>query len=131
MPKKIKKTKKVMTVEVPKKETPALDDTKGVVAALASMQASTGWAIMVKILNDNIKYLETAILNGIDPITKLKLTDEEVEGARVKRNLNIELRDTPANYAKEVKRTGEIPDDDDPYFKTMAEIKKAEKEKAH
>ena len=56
MPKKTKKIKKVMTVEVPKKEAPALDAVEDIIASLASMQASTGWAIMVKVLNDNIKY---------------------------------------------------------------------------
>ena len=114
-----------MTVEVPKKEAPALDAVEDIIASLASMQASTGWAIMVKVLNDNIKYLEIAILEKIDPTTKMNLTDAEVEILRTKRSLNIDLRDTPANYSKVIKDTGEVPVEYDPYFKTMAEIKKA------
>lgn len=114
-----------MTVEIPKQEAPAMDAVENIVASLASLQASTGWAIVVKILNDNIKYLETAILEKIDPVTKLALTDAEVEILRTRRSLNIDLRDTPANYSKVVKDTGEVPVEYDPYFKTMEEIKKA------
>jgi len=127
MPKKIKKTKKVMTVQVPKKEMPAVSDTENTIAALTSMQASTGWAIMVKILNENIKYLEVAILEKIDPVTKMAITDAEVEILRTKRSLNIDLRDTPANYSKVIKNAGEVPVEYDPYFKTMKEIEIAKK----
>lgn len=114
-----------MTVELPPKEAPALDAVESVVAAMASLQASTGWAIVVKILNDNIKYLETAILEKIDPVSKAPLNDAEVEELRTKRGLNIELRDTPATYSKVVKDTGTVPVEYDPYFKTNADIIKA------
>ena len=114
-----------MTVQIPTQEAPALDAVENIIASLASMQASTGWAIVVKILNDNIKYLETAILEKVDPITKAVLTDAEVEILRTKRSLNIDLRDTPQNYSKVVKDAGEAPVEYDPYFKTMAEIQKA------
>jgi hypothetical protein len=120
-----KKPIKVMTVEIPKQEAPAVDAVENIIAALTSLQASTGWAIVKKILDDNIKYLETAILEKVDPITKLPLDDKEIEVLRTKRGLNIELRDTPANYSKVVKDTGEIPTEYDPYFKTMAEMQKA------
>ena len=76
---------------------------------------------------DNIKYLETAILEKIDPATKLALSDSEVEILRTKRNLNIDLRDTPANYSKVVRDSGEVPVEYDPYFKTIAEVEKARK----
>ena len=124
-PKKKKVVKKVMTVEIPKQEAPALDDTQNIIAALASMQASAGWAIMVRILNDNIKFLETAILDKVDPKTKRVLSDEDVEMARIKRSLNIEVRDTPQNYGKVVQDMGQEPIDYDPYYKTNDEIKKA------
>lgn len=124
-PKKKKVVKKVMTVEIPKQEAPALDDTQNIIAALASMQASAGWAIMVRILNDNIKFLETAILDKVDPKTKRVLSDEDVEMARIKRSLNIEVRDTPQNYGNVVREMGQKPIDYDPYFKTNDEIKKA------
>lgn len=114
-----------MTVEIPKQEAPEIGNTENVIASLASMQASTGWAIMVKILNDNIKFLESAILEKIDPHTKVRLTDEEVEILRIKRSLNIDLRDTPQNYSRIIKEVGAEPIDYDPYFKTNDEIKKA------
>ena len=120
MPK--KKVEKVMTVEVPKVTLPKED--AEIVKALDSLQASRGWAIVTKILIDNIAYLEAAILSKIDPLTRGLLTDDEVEILRTKRRLNMELRDTPKNYATIIKDTGEIPDDYDPYYKTNDEILK-------
>ena len=117
------KVMKVMTVEVPQPQLQT--ETQSVIAALKSMSATEGWAIMVKILNDNIKYLETAILDKIDPSTKQPLTEEEIEICRIKRLLNIELRDTPQNYSNVVKEIGEIPIEYDPYFKTKDAIDRA------
>ena len=112
-----------MTVELPKPEAPSAVDT--VVGALMSLQASTGWAILVKILQENISYLEGAILNKIDPDTKEPLTDAEVEVLRTKRNLNIDLMNTPAKYTQTIKDTGEVPEDFDPYFKTKSDMDRA------
>ena len=111
-----------MTVPIPKPEAPSAADT--VIGALASLVASQGWAIVVKILNDNIAYLEKAILDQVDPITKEPLTDAEADKLRTKRDLNTEVRDTPQNYSKVVKDTGEVPEDFDPYYKTKKEIDK-------
>lgn len=122
---KIKKSKKVMTVSLPKPEVPKIAD--NIIAALMSLQASQGWAIIRKILDDNLKYLETAILEKIDPISKEKLTEKEIETLRIKRGLNIELRDTPQNYVKVVQEIGEAPIEYDPYYKTKEEIMKAGK----
>ena len=112
-----------MTVPMPKAEAP--DAAENVIGALASLQASVGWAVIVKILNDNIKYLELAILGKIDPVTKAPLNDKQVEVLRTKRGLNIELRDTPANYSKVVKDMGGVPIEYDPYFKTNDDIIRA------
>lgn len=126
MAKKIAKTKKkigkVIVAQVPKPEASAVDN---VIGALTSLQATQGWAIVVKILNDNIAYLEKAIIDKTDPDTKAPLTNDEVEILRIKRSLNIDLRETPKNYAKVVSDTGEVPEEFDPYFKTNDEIIKA------
>jgi exosome complex RNA-binding protein Rrp4 len=116
---------KIMTVPMEKPQAPSAVDM--VIGALASLQASQGWAIIVKILNENIAYLEKAILEKIDPETKQSLNDAEVEILRTKRNLNIELRETPTNYSKVVQTSGEIPTEYDPYFKTNNDIIKAGK----
>jgi hypothetical protein len=116
MKKKVRKIK-IATVELPK-------EADSVLASLLVLQASSGWAIIVKILNENITYLEQAILNKIDPVMKCELTDDEVEILRIKRNLNIDLRDTPQNFSKQLTEQLEIPENFDPYFKTGEEIKK-------
>lgn len=125
MTKKAQKIKDVMTVPMPKPEAPSAAD--NVIGALASLQASQGWAIVVKVINDNIAYLEKAILEKIDPLSKAPLSDAEVEILRTKRSLNIDLRETPQNYAKVVRDTGEVPEEYDPYFKTNSDIIKAGK----
>lgn len=118
-------TKKVMTVEIPKTETPI--SVENVKSALDSLVVSSGWQIIRKILDDNINYLETAILEKIDPKTKVSISDDEVEKLRYKRNLNIEVRDTPKNYKKHLDDTGIVPKEFDPYFKTKDEIQRVEK----
>jgi hypothetical protein len=118
-----KKIEKVIVAQVPKPEVPVA--VENIIGALASLQASQGWALIVKILNDNITYLEKAILEKIDPLTKEVLSDAEVEILRTKRSLNIDLRDTPATYSKVVKDAGAVPVDYDPYFKTNDDILKA------
>ncbi len=122
--KKETKIKGIEVLTVPIAQPQLQTETQSVVAALKSMAATEGWAIMVKILNDNIKYLETAILEKIDPITKEPLSEAEIEICRIKRLLNIELRDTPQNYSETVKELGSLPVDYDPYYKTKDEIDK-------
>ena len=119
-----KKPVPFMTVDLPKGETPtAVENVK---LALDAMVVSPGWQIIRKILDDNIAFLETAILEKVDPKTKISISDEEVEKLRYKRSLNIEVRDTPANYKKHLDNTGIVPKDFDPYFKNSKDIKLAE-----
>ncbi len=113
-----------MTVEIPKQPAPTL--VENVKTALDALTASPGWQIVRKILDDNIKYLESAILEKVDPKTKMPISDAEVEELRFKRNLNIEVRDIPQTYKKHLDDTGVVPKEFDPYFKTREEIKKAE-----
>jgi len=121
---KTKRTKKIMTVPIPRPE--AASDPKDIIGALKSLQASRGWAVILGILDDNIAYLEKAILDKIDPRTKLPLSETEIEDARTKRSLNIELRDIPKEYTKVVKENGGVPPEYDPYFKTNDEIIRAQ-----
>ncbi len=124
--KETKKNKKVMTVDLPKPEVPTSAET--IIGALLSLEASTGWAILVKIIKENIAYLEELILNKVDPINQLEITDEEVEILRIKRNLNIELLNTPENYRKKlIEEEEDASVEFDPYFKTSEEIKKSER----
>lgn len=121
MPKKvIKKPVKIMTVPVARHNPkPASED---VVASLLSLEASPGWAIVLGILNDNIAYLEKCIIEKRDPISKEILKDDEIELLRIKRSLNIDLRDTPKNYSEFVQKTTETAEEFDPYYKTNQQI---------
>ena len=119
--KKIKKNK-VITVSIPKPEVSTGID--GIVAALNVLVMSEGWQIIRRILDENIKYLEQAILEKQDPLTKASLTDAEVESLRDKRNLNIELKRTPENYSKVVRDEGKEPENYDPFYKTAKEMRR-------
>lgn len=112
-----------MTVQVPKAEAPNSIEER--VLALKSLVATSGWAVIVKILNDNISYLEKAILEKIDPETKAVLSDEDVEKLRYKRSLNIELRDTPETYTKLLIESDNVPTNYDPYW-NIDEVRKVE-----
>ena len=120
--KKTKKNTKFMTVELEKKPTPTATET--IKSALDSLEASMGWGIIRKILDDNIKFLEECILTGTDPLTKTELDSKAIEEARIKRSLNIEVRDTPKNYRKQIDETGFVPKNFDPYYMTRAEMDK-------
>jgi len=121
-----KKTKKVKVMTVPVEKPEAPTGIGDVVAALNALTISRGWQIITRVLDENIKYLEQAILEKQDPLTKITLTDEEVEGLRYKRGLNIEVKNTPNKYIKVVEDTGVIPEDFDPFYKTAKEMRKAE-----
>lgn len=109
-------------MKAPMPEPKIIDKADSIIGALESLKSSVGWAIIKKILNDNIEYLEKAIIDKVDPITKDYLSDKDIELLRIKRSLNINLRDTPLNYAKQIETTGEVPEDFDPYFKSNNEI---------
>jgi hypothetical protein len=125
MTKKTKTKEKVMTVQFPKP--PAPRSTSGIINSLISLQTTEGWQVITGILNDNIKFLEQAILESRDPLTKEMLTAEQVDLLRVKRSLNIDLRDTPQNYIKVLEKTDEVDEEYDPYFKTNEDIKRSER----
>lgn len=121
MKKKIAK-KVLKTVELPNVGIPT--DTEEIISALTLLQINPGWQIVVQVLNDNIKILEQQILDKIDLITHKELTDIQVEELRLKRSLNIEVRDTPENYIKQlsVERLEKKEEEFDPYFKTNQDI---------
>ena len=120
---KAKKKKKVIIAQIPKAEAPT--DIEDRVGALRSLVATPGWAVIVQILNDNISYLEKAILEKIDPETKTPLSDDEVERLRYKRSLNIELKDTPKKYTKMLIENEKTPTNYDPYW-NIDDVRKME-----
>lgn len=106
----------------PPVEKPVKTSIENSVGALVSLQASTGWAIIVGIIDDNLAYLEKGILEKVDPITKEPLSEVEIETLRLKRGLNIELRNTPQKYTQAITKTGQLPKNYDPYYKNKEEI---------
>ena len=126
MPKKIVKkvNKKLRTVEVPQPTYNGKQKADSAIASLESLQASSGWAIIVGILKDNIAYLEKCIIDKKDPVSNEFLDGEEIELARTKRSLNNDLLNTPKNYIEELNKAEAVPEDFDPYYKTNQEIER-------
>lgn len=63
---------------------------------------------MVEILEENKKWLEDAILSGLDPDTGERMTEKEQDEARNKRGLTIELIETPEKLIMELKGSKDI-----------------------
>lgn len=104
---------KLMTVATKPIDT---ESNEQVVAALVSLQASSGWAVVEDVLKDNLRYLEDLILTGTDPFTHLQVNEQEIEKARLKRELTIDFRDTPKKIIDELTK-GEIRGAEyDPYY---------------
>ena len=85
------------------------------VAALQFMQSTPGWKIVERILNENIQYLNDSIVAKKDIESGESLTEEECDDARKKRELSIELRDTPKTYIEKISQTIERDRGYDPY----------------
>jgi len=88
---------------------------EGEIAALTAMQQTEGWRIVLRILNENIEYLQEGILTKRDPETLGALSDTEVDELRIKRSLSIELRSTPENYIKKFTQSSVPEKSYDPY----------------
>lgn len=111
----------IAQIEKPNAPTNATDE----VLALQSLEASMGWAVMVRILKENITYLEQLILNKVDPLTNIILSEIDVDKLRYKREISKEFLDTPKNYIKMLTPKEEIETTDpDPYYKNANEILK-------
>jgi hypothetical protein len=113
---KTKKTKKkeILIVPVPKPEAPT--ESERMIAAMKSLEMNEGWNLVVKILDDNIAYLERAIINKKDPISDEVLSDVETDKLRDKVFLQRELKNTPQNYIKLLEEKGEVPENYDPFW---------------
>ena len=109
-------------MELEKTKTPTA--VESIKASLDSLEASTGWGIIRNILDENIAFLEQCILTGVDPLTKTELDTKAIEECRIKRSLNIEVRDTPKNYRNKIDTEGATPKNFDPYYMTREELDK-------
>lgn len=89
------------------------------IASLTALELHSGWQIILRILNENIKILENCILERID-VENHPLTDKELDELRFKRGIYKEVIDTPKNYIKVLIGTQEEPEvETDPYHKNI------------
>lgn len=103
---------KVVVPEIPQEDT----SEEGMVASLLALQATPGWGLVLRALNENIEYLNEVILNKFDPVTGMTVSEVEVDTSRIKRKLLIEFRDTPRMMiTKLTEKTVEVQKYD-PYF---------------
>jgi hypothetical protein len=90
-------------------------------AALTSMLATQGWALIAEVLMENIAYLERTIITGRDPSTGEKLTAYEQDVARDKLELNKALLDTPNQYIRDLLASTTDIQNFDPYHNVALE----------
>lgn len=114
----------VKSVDTP--ATPTKSSLAEQISALTSLQASVGWAMIVQVLQTNKAYLERMILDRIDPESEEELSESEVDKVRYKRELTIDLLETPMNLIRYIEEMSEGDQlvDYDPYQKAEELIKK-------
>lgn len=119
---KIKRPKRLKKVVVAPVIDPGVEPSEtAVIHALEALQASVGWAVIVKNLKGNIDALAGMIIakkdqNG-DPIS-----DEECDKLRYRREFLIDFGETPATIVNGLKEGNiEIPKDD-PYPQDAREL---------
>jgi len=75
------------------------------------MKNTSGWLLMKQILEGNMAVLEEAIITKVDPLSNEKLSNEEVDDARMKRGYLKELVEKPDALIAMFKKQGgmEVP----------------------
>jgi hypothetical protein len=117
----------VIIAQVPKTIIPTTDEDR--ISALKSLLVSAGWKIILEVLEGNIKYLESIVLDRKDLYTGAIIDDEkEIESARLKRALSVELKDLPQTLINKVRGISktEEEENDDPYPQTQKDLDKME-----
>ena len=74
------------------------------VGHLSVMVATSGWLMLKQIMNGNIAVLEEIILDGKDPDTGVKLSEDEIEGARKTRAIMKEMIEKPEQLIAQFKQ---------------------------
>lgn len=110
--------KKIVKVKIPKSKVPA--SMQAQVFALTALQATEGWAIMLKSMLENIEYLEECILSKMQE--GQELNDLEIDRLRDKRGFLKDLIDMPAKYAKKLEEGSATPENFDPYYKNVKDL---------
>jgi len=103
----------VMTVATPAID---MDNNDQVIASLMVLKASQGWAVMIEVLNANLKYLENLILTKTDEITGAGVSEHQIEEARLKRSLTLDFLNTPEMIIKNLKMKDGVEEEYDPYY---------------
>lgn len=95
-----------------------------IIAALDTLVVSEGWRIILRVLKGNVAYLEEAIITKREPGATEDLTDEEVDRLRYKRELNLDVMNTPESYRAELERKNAPVENFDPYHDNIEEAEK-------
>lgn len=95
-----------------------------IISDLTVMQATSGWAIMIQIIESQLEALNNMILNKTTNGREDggAITNEDVDELRIKRGYLIDLRDTPQRYVQLLQNVDIQPEDFDPYFKDAQSI---------
>lgn len=108
------------------KKTKALSDRNPleIISDLQVMQATSGWAIMIQIIESQLTTLNDMILNKTANGREDggAITNEDVDELRIKRGYLIDLRDTPQRYIQTLQTEDVQPEDFDPYYKSFIDI---------
>ena len=89
-----------------------------------------GWAVLKEINENNIEFLDAQIIKKTDPDGK-PLTEAQCDELRIKRDYLDELINTPLKFVEKMKSDGQIPENFDPYFSSVGEMKEVATHREH
>lgn len=93
---------------------------------LTNGQASEFWGTMLRIMDENVKFLEAQIISKTsleDGHEGEELTDSEVDILRYKRSLQKDLMECPTRMLEQMNREGIEVEDLDPFYRNVDEIR--------
>lgn len=116
--------KKLKTVIVKRPKAPKFDlsfrkteENTKIIVAIESLKANAGWQFLVQVFNENLKFIADRIITKTSE-NGTELTNEQVDILRFKYEYLNEIMNKPDKFLKELTRTDQPEEDNDPYYKS-------------
>lgn len=101
-----------------KKQNNTGNTTPEIIERMKAFQTNQDWIYLVQIMEENVKFLEEQILSGrsLEPGSEgKKLTNEEVDRLRDKRDVQRDLMKLPVNIINQLTQYDTPPEEFDPF----------------
>ena len=117
-------------IKSPKSKETSQEKTMRMAQDLTGLIYHPGWSVLKEINENNIEFLDAQIIKKMDPDGK-PLTETQCDELRIKRDYLEELINTPMKFVEKLKQDGQIPENFDPYFSSVGEMKEVANKREH